>query len=113
MKYNLNGKKFKPLSNTDNGDAGKETIFSYHQKGSRVWADYAGGSVIHGNLLAIQDSNGCLDMYYQHINTQNKMMIGRCTSVPSLTSEGKIQLHENWQWLNGDQSEGESTIVEI
>ena len=33
--------------------------------------------------------------------------------VPKINTEnGKIELSEKWQWLNGDESTGESVIVE-
>jgi hypothetical protein len=39
--------------------------------------------------------------------------IGVCHSVPQILDNGKIKLSEKWQWLNGDQSEGESVVVEM
>ena len=112
MEYNLEGKRFKSLTNTENGEVGEDTIFNYHQEGKRVWADYAGGDIVRGNLMAIKRDDGTLDMYYQHINTQNQIMIGTCVSTPSLL-KGKLCFHESWQWFNGDQSAGESVVIEI
>ena len=37
------GKYFIPKMNSENGELDKQTIFSYHQKGSMLWADYSGG----------------------------------------------------------------------
>ena len=31
---------------------------------------------------------------------------------PCILENGKIELHEKWKWLNGDESEGESVITE-
>ncbi|MEM7019187.1 MAG: n-acetylglutamate synthase [Pseudomonadota bacterium] len=112
MDYNLEGKQFKSLSNTENGEVSEETIFNYHQEGKHVWADYGGGSIVRGNLIAIKNDNGTLDMYYQHINDQNQIMIGKCISTPSL-KDGKLLFREEWQWLNGDCSKGVSVIIEI
>jgi len=113
MEYNLEGKQFRSLSNTENGEVDEYTIFNYHQEGERVWADYAGGTIVRGNLIALRSTDGTLNMYYQHINTENQIMIGKCVSTPSLNSEGKLQFDESWQWLNGDRSEGKSVIVEV
>ena len=113
MEYNLEGKIFKSISNTENGDVDGETIFTYHQLGQHVWAEYSGGKVIKGNLLAIKNIDGSLDMNYQHINKDNEIMVGKCHSIPSLTSSGKLQFKESWQWLNGDYSKGVSLITEI
>lgn len=45
-------------------------------------------------------------------NEQKQVWVGVCHSVPRVLDNGKIELSEKWQWLNGDQSEGESVIVE-
>ena len=40
------------------------------------------------------------------------MRIGVCHSIPQILDNGKIELYEKWQWLNGDKSEGESVVGE-
>ena len=41
------------------------------------------------------------------------MRIRVCHSIPQILDNGKIELYEKWQWLNGDKSEGESVVVEV
>lgn len=53
-----------------------------------------------------------LDFYYTHINTNNQLKVGKCHSIPRILDNGKLELTENWKWLNGDESEGKSTIIE-
>ncbi len=113
MEYNLEGKVFKSIANTENGEVDGDTLFRYHQDGNHVWAEYAGGSIVHGHLVAIKQVDGTLEMHYHHINDQDEVMIGRCTSTPALTAEGKLLFNEQWQWLNGDKSHGTSKVVEI
>ena len=112
MDYNLEGKVFKSIANTKNGEVDTETLFKYHQEGNRVWAEYSGGAIVLGHLVAIKQFDGSLLMHYQHINDSDQIMIGKCTSVPSLDAEGKLMFTEHWQWLNGDKSSGVSTIIE-
>lgn len=33
-------------------------------------------------------------------------------SIPNILENGKIELHEQWQWLNGDKSNGSSLLEE-
>lgn len=106
------GKYFVPEINTSNGEVNDKTLFTYHQNGNILWADYAGGEISRGNLIGIVDENNQLDFYYQHINTNNEIRIGRCHSVPEILDNGKIKLFEEWQWLNGDKSKGSSVLVE-
>jgi len=40
-------------------------------------------------------------------------MTGVCRSVPEVMSNGKIRLHETWQWTSGDGSGGSSVLGEI
>ena len=112
MTLNLNGKVFRSISNTDNGEVGSDTVFFYHQQGRHVWAEYSGGAVIKGHLVAIMQDNGVLHMHYHHINSSHKIMLDECVSTPVINKDGKIIFQEQWQWLNGDKSAGFSKIIE-
>ena len=113
MRLNYNGKIFIPKINTENGEVDNQTIFEYHQNESIVWAEYIGGDVIRGNIMGTVSEQGVLDFYYQHVNKQGQQRIGKCHSVPHVLENGKLELHEEWQWLNGDKSTGSSIIVEL
>ena len=110
---NYDGRVFKSVSNSETGEVSTETIFKYHQSDNLVWAEYNGGEIIFGNLLAKSDANGILDMRYQHLNQQGNLMTGICHSTPEILSDGRIRLFEKWQWTCGDFSEGESVIEEM
>ena len=106
------GKYFITRENTENGEVDGNTIFVYHQRNNMVWADYSGGEIIKGHLIGTVDENGALDFYYQHMNEQGLVRVGVCHSVPHILQNGKIELSETWQWLNGDKSQGTSVICE-
>lgn len=40
-------------------------------------------------------------------------MTGKCTSKPEILENGKIRLHENWEWTSNDKTKGKSIIEEI
>jgi hypothetical protein len=40
-------------------------------------------------------------------------MTGVCHSKPEILKNGKIRLHETWQWTSGDQSKGKSILEEV
>ena len=113
MKYNLEGKIFRSLSNTNKDEVGEETQFYYHQDGDIVWADYKGGSVLKGHLIANVLDNGILEMNYHHINKEGRLMIGKCLSMPEKLEDGRLKFKEEWQWLSGDCSSGYSEIIEV
>ncbi|RYD69871.1 MAG: n-acetylglutamate synthase, partial [Verrucomicrobiaceae bacterium] len=97
---NYNGRKFRSVVNSDNGEVGSETEFQYRQSGNIVTAIYSGGSILIGQLLATSDAAGVLDMRYHHVNTQGELMTGVCRSVPELLPDGRIRLHESWRWTS-------------
>ena len=110
---NYDGKNFVSKRNTDNGEVGEETLFHYHQKENIIWAEYSGGEIKQGFLIGTMDSNGKLAFTYQHINQTNQLRIGECNSFSVFLEDGKIEMNEEWQWLNGDRSKGTSIIVEV
>ncbi len=112
MQYNLEGKIFRSVSNSDNGEVGADTVFHYHQSGNIVSAEYSGGDVVTGHLIANVLPGGQLDMRYHHINRDGEIMIGKCLSTPEITAAGKLMFKERWQWLCGDRSSGYSEIIE-
>lgn len=110
---NYNNKSFKPISNTDNGETSSETIFKYTQTDDILTSEYSGGRIKKGHLIGIVDKDGCINMSYHQVNTDGKIMTGICKSTPEILENGKIRLHEEWQWTSGDFSKGKSIIEEI
>lgn len=108
-----NGKKFVPRVNTENGEVDGKTIFNYYQEGSDFHADYSGGEIKRGYMIGKVSDAGELDFHYQHINIHDEIRIGKCHSVPVVLDNGKVELHEKWQWLNGDCFSGESIVAEL
>ncbi len=112
MNYNLDGKVFRSVSNTANGEVGAETIFQYRQSGNVVTATYSGGEIVSGHLIAKVLANGQLDMRYHHLNRNGDFMLGQCVSTPRRLADGRLGFSEQWQWLSGDRSSGHSEIEE-
>lgn len=109
---NYNNKIFKPVSNTENGETSAATTFHYKQTGSILTAEYSGGRIRLGHLIGLVDEDGIIDMRYHQVNNQGELMTGICKSVPEMLENGKIRLHETWEWTSGDQSNGQSVIDE-
>ncbi|RMW97891.1 n-acetylglutamate synthase [Allofranklinella schreckenbergeri] len=111
--YDLDGKTFRSVSNTPNGEVDGQTRFHYRQRGEIVTAHYEGGQVRCGQLMARMLPDGRLDMRYHHLNSAGQFMLGQCLSTPERLPDGRLRFHEQWQWLNGDGSSGQSMIEEI
>jgi hypothetical protein len=109
---NYNNKKFRPISNTENGETSNETLFHYKQTGNMLTAEYSGGKIKYGHLIGLVDELGNITMRYHQINDKDELMTGICFSTPEILENGKIRLHESWGWTSGDQSKGTSIIEE-
>jgi hypothetical protein len=113
MSINYDNRLFASLSNSPTGEVTAETIFHYHQNGNLVWAEYKGGEIVFGTLIAKVLEDDSLDMRYQHLNRAGELMTGVCKSTPEILTDGRIRLYEKWQWTSGDFSSGESIVEEI
>lgn len=113
MSVNYDKKTFRSVSNTDNGEVDESTLFEYKQVDNIVTATYRGNDIKSGQLIALVDDQGILNMRYQHVNQAGEFKYGHCTSIPELMTNGKIRLHEKWQWDCDDRSSGESIIEEV
>ncbi len=110
---NYNDKKFQAVSNSPNGEVNSEMIFHYKQEGNRLYCHYFGGKILEGWLEGQVSQEGVIQMNYTQVNTEGIQNAGKCTSTPEVLSNGKIRLHEAWQWTTGDQSKGTSILEEI
>lgn len=109
---NYNDKLFRPIRNSENGETSNETLFHYKQVGNILTSEYAGGKINYGHLIGLVDSSGNIEMRYHQVNDKGELMTGICRSTPELMENGKIRLHEQWEWTSGDKSKGTSIIEE-
>ncbi|MEQ9299791.1 MAG: n-acetylglutamate synthase [Cyclobacteriaceae bacterium] len=110
---NYNNRKFRPVQNSENGETSAATIFEYKQEGNILTSEYQGGQIHKGHLIGLVDESGKINMRYHQVNSKGELMTGICSSAPEKMPNGKIRLHETWQWTSGDQSSGKSILEEI
>lgn len=110
---NYNNKKFRPVINSENGETTKKTLFEYKQTGNILSSEYEGGQIVKGHLIGLVDKTGTIEMRYHQINSKGELMTGICQSKPEIMPNGKIRLHETWQWTSGDKSNGTSILEEV
>ncbi|MEM7162326.1 MAG: n-acetylglutamate synthase [Bacteroidota bacterium] len=110
---NYNNKKFRPVSNTENGETSENTIFEYSQKDNILTSKYSGGQIKEGHLIGLVDQDGIIEMRYHQVNLRGELMAGVCFSKPEIMENGKIRLYETWEWTTGDKSKGNSILEEI
>lgn len=109
--YNFHNKTFSLIQNSEKGEVDSETVFKYQQDGNLVTADYHGGTVKYGKIIA-HLKNDELDMLYQCITTTNELKAGKAIAKISITNKNKIKLTLNWQWLDTNTETGVSEYIE-
>ncbi|MCU7551426.1 hypothetical protein OCK74_20050 [Chitinophagaceae bacterium LB-8] len=109
---NYNNKTFRPVSNTENGETSNDTVFYYKQNGNILTSEYSGGRIIKGHLIGLVGDSGNIEMRYHQVNDKGEIMTGICISKPEILPNGKIRLHESWEWTSGDKSKGQLIIEE-
>jgi hypothetical protein len=113
LPMNYDGRVFRTVENSEGGEAARQTVFHYHQEGDVVWATYEGGSIRCGTLLAKADNAGNLDARYQHLSADGTFKTGRARSRPEVLPDGRVRVHETWQWTDGAEGAGVSVIEEV
>lgn len=109
---NFNDKRFVLVDNAKNGAVTSATIFEYKQDGDLVTADYHGGIINYGKIIARIEGEKLI-MLYQCITKENEMKAGKAIAEISLTDNDKIKLTLDWQWLTDDMTTGTSEYIEL
>ncbi len=107
------GRRLQVVSNTAAGEVVEGQVFEYRQADARVWSVYHTAETRFGSLVASADADGKLDMRYQQLDPKGTPRTGRCVTTPEVMADGRLRLHEAWQWINGDGSRGESVLEEV
>jgi len=109
--FNFNNKTFYALQNSKNGTVNSDTIFKYKQDDNLVTADYHGGTIRYGKIIA-ELRGDQLHMLYQCLTTENELKAGKAIADISLIN-GKLNLKLNWEWLDAKKKKGTSEYIEV
>jgi hypothetical protein len=99
------GRRFRP-------EEGGGTEATYHQDGDIIWAESSGGAVKRGALTGICRPDGTLLFGYTRVMADGTLIVGSCTSTPTLLDDGRVVLNEQWERYLPVASAGVSRIVE-
>lgn len=110
---NYHKKQFHVISTSENGEVEPGLLFNYIQKGNILSCAYSSIGILSGHLLGTVDADGKINMAYHQINSDGQIMTGKCISVPETLPDGKIRLHESWEWTSGNKGKGTSILEEV
>lgn len=109
---NFNNKTFALVENSQKGKVNHETVFKYKQEGDLVTADYYGGTIRYGKIIAKLKEEKLL-MLYQCLTAENELKAGKGIAKVSFTNTGKLKLELDWEWITDIKENGKSTFIEI
>lgn len=107
----LDGRVLAPVADQAAGQVGTRTRFTYHEREGRIWAEYAGGDVVHGRLVGIREGDR-LDFRYVQLRQDGTTASGHCVSTVVELPDGRVRLEEAWQWESQPGS-GTSVVEEL
>jgi hypothetical protein len=111
-KINLNGKRFKLLSNSKNGQVDSDTIFKYTQKGNKFKGEYNDDEIQYGSIVGLINSPDDIYLTYHCILNTGEIKVGEANAVATIEN-GKIILRLNWRWISGGEGSGNSEYIEV
>lgn len=109
--FDFHNKTFFLIKNSEDGKVDSDTKFEYQQKGDLVTADYYGGTIVYGKIIAKLAGNQ-LDMLYQCLTSDGELKAGKAIANISVTKQGKIKLELKWKWIGGKEGSGVSEYLE-
>ncbi|SNY94765.1 hypothetical protein [Flagellimonas pacifica] len=111
QRFNLNNKTFSLLENSENGKVNSDTVFRYQQEDDLVTAEYDGGTIRYGKIIAQIDQDK-LEMLYQCITVDGELKAGKANAQIRVDQNNKIHLHLDWEWLGDSSKKGISEYIE-
>ena len=113
MGYYYGGRLFRTVKNSAGGQVNGDTIFQYQQHHDRLTVTYSGGPVEYGHMLGWIGPGGHIDFVYHHMTRDGEIHSGKGRSRPETLSNGKLRLHEVWEWTCGKDGKGTSIVEEM
>ncbi|MEU6983694.1 hypothetical protein ABZ946_09715 [Streptomyces sp. NPDC046324] len=111
MPRSLDGLVLAPVADQAPGQVGTRTRFTYHEEDGRIWAEYAGGDVVRGNLVGTRAGDR-LDFRYVQLKKDGTTSSGHCVSTVVELPDGRVRLEESWAWESQEGS-GASVVEQL
>lgn len=101
------------IETASNGVVNQQTIFSFQQEGTLVFAEYAGGQVAKGFLVGELSEDGLsLSFAYCQLHTDGTLDNGK-SKADILVVNGKLRLIEHFEWASRPGEKGVNIFEEI
>ena len=113
MTYDLDGRKFRPVRNSQGGRVASDAVFNFSQAGSSFLATYQGEGFSDGHLIGEMSGEDIGRLIYHCRAADGSLEAGEAEARFSTSETGNIEIAMKWQWLNGTKASGVSRYEEI
>jgi hypothetical protein len=107
----LDGRRFRAAANAPGGQVTEQTEFSFSQDGDLVFARYSGGAIRLGYLLGVRRGMQA-KIRYVHVDLGGVIRSGRSRETIEVLADGRLRIHEEWQWESEPGCSGTSVLEE-
>ena len=107
----LDGRIFAAVAEVEGGEVGPSTHFHYAERDGVVQAEYAGGAIRRGHLIGTRDGDR-VEFRYAQLAADGSTSTGHCVSRVEQLPDGRLRMHETWEWESRPGS-GTSIVEEV
>lgn len=103
----MDGRVLRAVGVVEGGQVTPETEFRFRQSDDMVWGRYSGGGIRLGFFVGTNDG-ATVRFRYTQLDTQGHTASGSSVDRIEALADGRVRLHEAWQW---DSRDGSGTSV--
>lgn len=107
----LHGVRMRAVGTAQAGAVDRSTLFHFSQRGTTIWARYAGGAVELGYLVG-SVASGRFVFRYSQVDRKGDVHGGRSVCDVTLLPDGRVRLLEHFHWESRDGS-GTNVLEEV
>ncbi len=111
--FNLDGRFFKPVENSEGGRVDGKTLFEFSQTSQNFSATYQGPGVMDGHLIGRFLREADMALIYHSRSEAGEMEAGEAVAKVVQGRDGRLTLNMAWTWLNGSKTSGTSNYIEV
>ena len=113
MTLNLDGRRFRPVANSEGGRVQSDAVFIFAQTRDAFSATYAGSGFTDGHLIGHMADNQTAQLVYHCRAADGTLEVGEAQAQFIVCEGVPIRIEMTWRWLNGSEESGTSTYEEI
>jgi len=106
--FDLDGRRFRPVSNTAGGRVASDALFVFSQSGLDFTACYSGEGFSDGHLIGRMQGDGQAALIYHCRANDGALEAGEAVAAFSTAATGEAMIDMEWRWLNGSKVSGTS-----